>query len=349
MLNIGGNLINNGTIGLYSRSVFTVAGGFSGSGQIQIYGSPVTCNVLGVWTQNGGSVNLGGSGIDGFILKAVAFVADNNTTVSGNGTLEAAVTITSGSLAPGNSTGIITVKGDLTLQAGSKVQVEIGGNTHDRIAQNTGAGGVTLGGMLELTTIGDFDDEVQYSSTWEILTSDLPIGGAFANVASGARLNTTDGKGSFQVDYGPGSAAPNKVVLSNYIAVNAPQTFAQWIATQDVGPDDGANDDPNDDGIDNLEAYFRGIAASGSGRIKGLSAEMSGGNLLVTIRSPRTVTGVTLTSEVGDNPAALAEGPLPTLADTTPTRNIYRITIPATGPRKFARFVINQNAPPADP
>jgi hypothetical protein len=348
VLNVGGNLVNNGFIKLYSRSVFTVAGGLSGGGQIEILGLPVTCDVVGTWTQNGGVVNLGGSGIDGFTLKAIAFVAQNNTTLSGSGTLEAAVTITSGTIAPGNSTGTIAVKGDLALGAGSKLQVEIAGTTHDQVTQNTGTGGVTLGGLLEISTIDDFDDQVQYSSTWEILASSLPLNGAFANVASGARLNTADGKGSFQVDYGPGSAAPNKVVLSNYIAVNAPQTYAQWIATQDVAPEDGENDDPNGDGIGNLEAYFRGIAASGTTKPGGLNAGLSEGNLVITIRSPRTVTGIDLTSKVGTSLDSWTNGPLPAPAETTPTRNIYRISIPATDPRKFARFVITQTPPPVE-
>lgn len=343
-LHISGNFVNDGYVYLHRNSTFKVAGGLSGSGSIQIFSLPVICEVLGVWTQTGGNVNLGGSGIDSFILKAIAFNAVNNTTVSGSGTIEAAVTITSGVLAPGNSPGTIAVEGDLTLQAGAKLEMEISGTAHDRITQTTGAGGTVLGGVLELRTIGDFDDEVQTSSTYEILTSHLPLTGAFTNVASGTRLNTADGRGSFLVSYGPGSAAPGKVVLSSYIAVNAPETFAQWLASQEVtAPDNDAEDDPNGDGVENLDAYFRGIPATGDTTLKGLSSAISGGNVVITIRSPRTVTGITLSSKVSGDLQDWQDGPAPVLAGTTPTRNIYQITLPGTDPRKFARFSFTLN------
>lgn len=343
-LNISGNFVNNGYVYLHRNSTFKVAGGLSGTGSIQIFSLPVICEVLGVWTQTGGTVNLGGSGLDGFVMKAIAFHAENNTTVSGSGTIEAAVTITSGTISPGNSPGTITVQGNLTLEAGAKLEMEIAGTAHDRITQSTGAAGTVLGGVLEVTTIDDFDDEVLASSTYEILTSHLPLTGSFTNVASGARLNTADGKGSFLVNYGPGSAAPNKVVLSDYIAVNAPESFAQWLSSQDVtAPDNDADDDPNGDSVENLDAYFRGIPAVGDTKLKGLSSSMSGGNLVLTIRSPRTVTGVTLTSKVSGNLTDWQDGPVPVLTGTTPTRNLYQITIPSADPRKFARFVITQD------
>jgi len=343
-LHISGNFVNNGTVKLYGRSVFTVAGGLSGTGTIEIVGLPVTCDVPGVWTLNGGVVNFGGSGLDGFTLKAIAFRAENNATVKGSGTIEAGVIITSGTIAPGNSAGTIGVKGNLTLEAGAKLQMEIAGKTHDKITQHTGAAGTVLGGALEVTTIGDFDDEVLHTSTYEILTSNLPLTGAFSNVASGARLNTADGKGSFRVDYGTGAAAPAKVMLSDYIAVNAPQTYAQWIAAQGVAaPDNDPLDDPNGDGIENLEAYFRGIAAAGDSQPRGLSTAASQGNLIVTIRSPRTVTGVTLGSKITNNFDNTQNGPVPVLVGTTPTRNIHEITVPASGPRGFASFTIGQD------
>ncbi len=50
--------------------------------------------------------------------------------------------------------------------------------------------------------------------------------GAFANVANGAQLATSDGRGIFQVNYGAGSAfAANSVVLSNFVPVPEPSTY----------------------------------------------------------------------------------------------------------------------------
>src|SRR5205085_2830334 len=49
----------------------------------------------------------------------------------------------------------------------------------------------------------------------------------FQNVANGQRLFTSDGAGSFQVNYGTGSAfASNRLVLSNFVtAIPEPSTY----------------------------------------------------------------------------------------------------------------------------
>ena len=341
---IAGNFINDGTVELYANSVLTVGGGLSGSGTIEIFGLPVTCNVGGVWNQTGGNLNLGGSGVDGFTLKATAFQATNNATITGSGTIEAHVTITSGKLSPGRSPGTVNVKGNLTLEAGSILEMEIAGTAYDKIIQTPGSGpasGTTLGGLLTLSTVDDFDDEVLHTSTYEILTASAPITGSFSNIASGARLTTTNGKGSFRVSYGLATPTPNKVILSDYIAVNTPQTYAQWIAEQQVvAPDNDPSDDPNQDGISNLEAYFRGIPAKTTGKITGIAIEAGGVGAQVTIRSPRTVTGVRLTAQRTRD--LLIPDPftiLPDLIGTTPTRNIYAASLPPA-PRYFLSFIM---------
>jgi hypothetical protein len=351
-LHIAGNFINDGRVELYAKSVLTVSGGLSGSGTIKIFGLPVVCNVVGNWDQNGGNLGLGGSGIDSFTLKATAFQARNNATITGSGTIEALVTITSGKLSPGSSPGTVNVKGNLTLEAGSTLEMEIAGTAHDKIIQTPGTGpttGTTLGGLLTVSTIDDFDDEVLATSTYEILTASAPLTGSFSNIANGARLTTTSGKGSFRVNYGPGTAAPNKVILSDYIALNTPQTYAQWIVEQGVAaPDNDPLDDPNHDGISNLEAYCRGMSAGGPGRHAGIKIiTTQTGVIEVTLRVPRTVTGVSLFARTmngfafSDMPASV---PLP-LSGTTPTRNLYTVTLLPFTPRKFVRFGMNLNPP----
>ena len=76
--------------------------------------------------------------------------------------------------------------------------------------------------MLENLNASVFPDA---ATTYTVLTSSV-LGGAFANVANGARLTTIDGSGSFVVNYGPASAFnPNQVVLSNFIAAGPPGDF----------------------------------------------------------------------------------------------------------------------------
>jgi len=343
-LRVSGNLTNNGSIDLYARSTLTVSGGLSGTGEIRILGLPVTCAVTGIWDVNGGLLNLGpvaggGSGIDSFTLKATNLNVGGGAVVQGNGKIEAIVTITSGTFRPGNSAGQIEVEGDLTLETGATLEMEIAGSTHDRIIQSGGDTGTTLGGQLKLATIEDFDDKVLYDSSYEILSSDLPLAGSFTNVASGARLTTMDGTGSFQVNYGPGSAAPDKIVLSNFQAVIVPQTYMQWLLGQDLDPEqDGPEDDPNGDGIENLEAFFRGVSASGAITPAPVTAVVEEGMLKVSVRAPKSVRGVIVTSRTTSGFVMWDSGPVPTVIDASPTRDIYQVTIPVASQSRFVQF-----------
>lgn len=244
------------------------------------------------------------------------------------------MTVVSGTVAPGNSAGQIQVNGDLTLEAGSTLEMEIGGTVHDKITQSGGTTGTTLGGVLTLATITNFADQVQYDSTYEILASDVPIAGAFSNIANGDRLTTLGGSGSFQVNYGPTSDSPNKVILSNYIANIIPQSYAQWAGGLDENEKGGA-DDPNGDGISNLEAYYRGIPAIGTHTTQPIGVTTEDDMLTVTIRSPKTVTGVTVSSILTDNFIITQGGPAPVWVSDTPTYNNYEINIPAVSPKRF--------------
>lgn len=335
VVNVTGNFTNNGTVTLYSNTTFLVAGGYSGSGSIQVLGSPVNLNVVGTYTMNGGTFNLGGSGVDSFTLITTAIAVNSGAVISGNGTIQGSISVNSGSLSPGNSAGAIAVKGNLTLGVNAVIDLEIGGTSHDRILQSVGPGGTVLGGTLSLKTIADFDEEVLDESTYEILTSDMPLSGSFTNAANGARLDTADGSGSFQVNYGPSSAAPGKVILSNYIADNVPETYAQWAASLAPGVN-GGGDDADGDGIKNLEAYYRGFPATPGPRYaKPTTVTVEEGSLKLTIRSPKTVTGVDVSSIVTGDFIITNAGPAPVLVDETPTMKIYQVIIPAFQPSRF--------------
>lgn len=344
-INIAGNFENEGKVELYSNSSFSVAGGISGGGSVKVLGLPCNLNVLGAFNLEGGEFLLGaGSGEDAFKLKAETVAVTSGTIINGNGTIEATMTVGDGILSPGNSAGTIQVEGDLILQAGSTLKMEVGGAAHDQILQTGGTTGVTLGGLLSVSTITNFDDTVLSSSTYTVLDGAVALTGAFSNVASGARVNTTDGKGSFRVDYGSSAAQPDKVILSDYIAVNVPQTFAQWITAEGLtAPDDTPGADPNKDGISNLEAYYRGIAGKGASQPKVIGTQVVGGNLVVTLYSSRTVTGVRATSGISGNLGTWGAGPVPVLSGTTPTRNIYQVTIPVSSNPEFVRFKIEQD------
>jgi T5SS/PEP-CTERM-associated repeat protein len=75
---------------------------------------------------------------------------------------------------------------------------------------------MVLGGNLQFSLESGLVPDSQ--AEFRIITSNLGIVGSFANVANGQRLTTSDGLGSFIVNYGPGSPFnPNHVVLSQFL------------------------------------------------------------------------------------------------------------------------------------
>ncbi len=124
-----------------------------------------------------------------------------------------------GTLAPGvdGPTGPTIVTGDYTQQGGATLAIDIGGTspggTHDFVNI---VGGGDLDGLLELSLMDGFVPSPADSFT--VLAASSLIG-FFDNVASGQRLDTLDGRGSFVVNYGIGSAFDeSRVVLSDFEA-----------------------------------------------------------------------------------------------------------------------------------
>jgi T5SS/PEP-CTERM-associated repeat protein len=130
-----------------------------------------------------------------------------------------------GTLAPGHSAGSTTINGLYAQQPGGTLEVEIGGigpgTTHDLVSITSLA---AISGQLQLGLLDSFVPAA--SDAFTVFTTSTGIFGAFSNVANGGRLVTFDDLGSFQVNYGPGSAFnPNHIVLSNFIPNTLPGDF----------------------------------------------------------------------------------------------------------------------------
>ena len=81
-----------------------------------------------------------------------------------------------------------------------------------------------ISGQLQLALLNGFDPSA--SNTFTVLTAASGLFGTFANVANGQRLATSDGLGSFLVNYGPGSIFnPNHIVLSAFQTAALPGDF----------------------------------------------------------------------------------------------------------------------------
>ncbi len=108
------------------------------------------------------------------------------------------------------------VGGGFSGDSGSTLAITLGG-TQSSGAQSPGVlqvgGAATAGGTLTLTfaagaTLPGNGDMLT------ILSAGSPVQGSFGNAANGARLATTDGKGSFRVSYG---GSTDTVTLSDFL------------------------------------------------------------------------------------------------------------------------------------
>ncbi len=169
-------------------------------------------NVAGAFT-NRGTLELGGG-----TFTATSFSNDTGGKITGTGTVSAAVE-SAGTLAPGASAGEINIDGNLTLLLGSDLDLQLGGtmpgSEYDFIDV---IGTATLAGALSLSFLDGFQNDVLGTDVFILLDSDADILGAFANVANGGTLSTSDGFGAFQIFYGAG--ASNQFPASQVVATN---------------------------------------------------------------------------------------------------------------------------------
>jgi len=155
----------------------------------------------------------------GGTVQAPTVNVENGNSVSGSGAIVGDVA-TAGTVAPGNSAGTLTIDGHLTMTGTASLDIELGGlvqgTDYDFLHVLTNA---TLDGALRLSFLNGFQATITSNDVFTILTADDSLLGAFDNVASGSRLETWDGHGSFLVTYNDG----NNLVLSNF-SVPEPST-----------------------------------------------------------------------------------------------------------------------------
>ncbi len=122
-----------------------------------------------------------------------------------------------GTLDPGGEDlSFTTIDGDYTQLPGGVLALGVAGSspgdTHDVV---TVLGEVQLDGLLELSLVDGFIPNS--ANQFTLLAATSGLSGFFDNVASGQRLETIDGGGSFVVNYGIGSAFDeDRIVLSDF-------------------------------------------------------------------------------------------------------------------------------------
>ncbi|MGI9456906.1 MAG: PEP-CTERM sorting domain-containing protein, partial [Aeoliella sp.] len=233
-LNIGGftrilpdvDLEGNGpfnTVNIAENGILVLNGNIANNPGNVFHGTFVNRGTLGIdgpgssWTLgNGGSLELRN---DGSAPDVQGDLILNQGVISGDGRFVASVeNQLNGRIEPGfgEETGRLEWEdANLTLQTGSTVAFDIGGRaiaaTYDRIdAQSV----VINGGLLELGLINGFLPNA--ADVFRILNASS-LDGVFDNISNGERLTTTDGLGSFLVNYGASSTfASHQVVLSDF-------------------------------------------------------------------------------------------------------------------------------------
>ena len=185
------------------------------------------------FTQTAGRILVTGDG--SFTMTNPSYRPSTSTvtitggSLEGQGSFNGSLILDGGMIAPGSSPGLLTINGGVSVLSGL-LSFELGGLTrgtlHDAIDANGQFDLGLLGAELRLAFLNGFQNSAQGTDSFNLITA-TTLAGTFSNVANGGRLVSADGHGSFQVNYGTGSTfGENSVVLSDFIAVPEPSSFA---------------------------------------------------------------------------------------------------------------------------
>jgi len=236
------SVTNNGTVQIPGGEIIVVSGtGLTNNGTILVdtnadnsttkvrFDADGTLGGNGSVTLNG---ILGSYNVADFDCNGHAVINGANHTIKGNGDIfmNGGTLTNNGIITPGLSPGRLEYSGTLTLGSTSNLVFEIAGtsqgSTYDWLNKIDNAGQI-LGGNLVVRLINNFTPAS--SDIFTILTTQTTLAGAFGNVASGGRLATADGRGSFVVTY----SGQKNVVLSQF-AVTSPSSKITEISSRDA-------------------------------------------------------------------------------------------------------------------
>ncbi|BCU79763.1 autotransporter-associated beta strand repeat-containing protein [Luteolibacter sp. LG18] len=227
---LGGGTIQNGTLtgSSYTSTGGTISASLGGSGNFSQASGTTTLGGInsytGTTTISGGNFVVNGS------LGNTTTTIQNGAALGGSGTIGGATTIQSGgTLAPGNSPGIITFSNSLALQAGSNLDWQFSGDTlatrgtdYDGVDVTGGTLTLETGAILNLLASGtDYT-----ASVWDANRSFkvVNVGGTGSYDGSGNFTLVTTGAGDFAAEGSWGLSYDTTGVTLNWTAVPEPCT-----------------------------------------------------------------------------------------------------------------------------
>ena len=150
--NVANRLENTGSLELSGANRINA---ITNTGRVTLPGGTTTLE--GGYLQRSGSTQLG-SAFDAGQTRLVApeGVRIEGGRLAGQGTIVGSVLMAGGTLAPGASPGALSIDGSLSLGAGSRFAIELGGTASDRYDTVSATGALALGGTLEASSYQGF-------------------------------------------------------------------------------------------------------------------------------------------------------------------------------------------------
>ena len=216
----GGTFNSSGTIAAINGGTLRFNAAVNSSGVVDVGRSTLTAT--GIYTQTAGSFLLAGGSVQS--NNALNF---QGGLVDARGTINAAI-MNNAMLRPALGGSGLNVTGNVSLLSASNLVFQLGGLVQRSQYGFIGVNGtVTLGGQLVLSFVNGF--QASGGDSFTLMSSSSAFVGIFANIASGNRLTTSNGSGSFLVNY-----SGNQLIISGFtpigmvIAANWTGTTGNW-------------------------------------------------------------------------------------------------------------------------